>query len=103
MTSRAKVERARVVLSDPVEAAAVRRGDKTIHQAAEAAKAKRVFKSSSAKPRRRSKATGMTDEDALAEGHRLFALVSALAASDPNERRRSANKSVVALIRKALR
>jgi len=103
-TSRAKVERARVVLSDPDEAAAVRRGDKTIHQAAQDAKAKQAIKSSSAaKLRRRLKATGMTDEDALAEGHRLLTLVNALVASDPNERRRSAYKAAVALIRKALR
>ena len=103
-TSRAKVERARLVLSDPEESAAVHRGDKTIHQAAQDAKIKQAIKFSSvARPRRRSKATGMTDEDALAEGHRLLALVNALAAGDPNERRRSAYKSAVALIRKALR
>jgi ParB-like chromosome segregation protein Spo0J len=99
-----KVERARVVLSDLDEAAAVRRGDKTIHQAAQDAKAKQVFKSPSlAKPRRGPKATGMIEEDALAEGHRLLALVNALAASDSNERRRSAYKSAAALIRKVLR
>jgi hypothetical protein len=92
------------VLSDPEESAAVHRGDKTIHQAAQDAKTKQAFRSSSVtKLRRRSKATGMSDENALAEGHRLFALVNALAASDPNERRRSAYKSAVALIRKALR
>jgi ParB family chromosome partitioning protein len=103
-TSRAKVERARAVLADPEEAAAVRRGDKTIHQAAHDTKAKRASKSSSvAKPRRRSKAIGMTDEDALAEGRRLLALVNSLAVGDPNERRRSAYKSAVALIRKVLR
>ena len=45
------------------------------------AKAKRTAKSSTnSKPKRRSKATGMTDEDALAEGHRLLALVNAFAA-----------------------
>ena len=103
-TSRAKVERARVVLSDPEEAAAVRSGTKTIHQAAHDSKAKRTAKSSTkSKPKRRSKATGMTDEDAMAEGHRLLALVKALAVGDPNERRRSAYKSAVALIRKALK
>jgi hypothetical protein len=37
-----KVERARAVLPDPEEAAVVRRGEKTIYQAAESAKAKRA-------------------------------------------------------------
>lgn len=103
-TSRAKVERARAVLSDPEEAAAVRRGEKTIHQAAEAAKAKRQAKSPAGpRSRRRSNITPLTDEDAKAEGHRILALLNALSASDPRSTRRSAYKSAAMMIRKILR
>lgn len=99
-----KVERARAVLSDPEEAAAVRRGEKTIHQAAEAAKAKRQAKSPAGlRSRRRSNITPLTDEDAKAEGHRILALLNALSASDPRSTRRSAYKSAAMMIRKILR
>ena len=46
-TSRAKVERARVVLANPDEASAVRKGEKTIHQAAQDVKTRRTLKLSS--------------------------------------------------------
>ena len=95
-----KVERARVVLADPVEAAAVRNGTKTIHQAAEAAKAKRATKS---KPQHRSKANALTADDALAEGHRILILLNALSSCDPDERRRAAYKSAAVMVRRALK
>jgi len=103
-TSRAKVERARVVLSDSEEAAAVRRGDKSIHEAAEAAKAKRAANSSTKpKPKRRFKANAITAEDALAEGHRVLILLNAISACDPDERRRAAYKSAATIVRRALK
>jgi len=99
-----KVERARTVLADAEEADAVRRGDKTIHQAAEAAKAKRTSKTSTkTKPRHRSKAMNMTDKDALDEGHRILLLLNALSVSDPNESRRTSYKSAAAMVRRALK
>ncbi len=99
-----KVERARAVLSDPFEADEVRRGEKTIHQAAQDAKAKRASKSSNkTESRRRSKVTVMTDENALAESHHMLILLNALSASDPNETRRAAYRSAAAMIRRALR
>jgi hypothetical protein len=101
-TSRAKVERARAVLADPDEAAAVLSGEKTIHQAAHDAKARRTTKST-AKPQRRSKATAMSNEDAITEGHRILTLLNALSASDPSATRRTAYKSAVTMIRKALK
>ncbi len=103
-TSRAKVERARAVLADPNEAAAVLSGAKTIHQAAHDAKAKRASKSSTkTKPQHRSKAMTMTDEDALAKGYRILILLSALSASDPDERRRVAYRTAATMVRKVLR
>ena len=103
-TSRAKVERARAVLADPDEAAAVLSGAKTIHQAAQNAKARRAIKSSAKpKPQRRSKATTMSAEDALAEGHRILILLKALSASDHSAARRIAYKSAAAMVRKALK
>jgi ParB-like chromosome segregation protein Spo0J len=106
-TSRAKVERARVVLSDPEEATAVRDGTKTIHQAAEAAKAKRdsisPHGSAGSKRRHRSKTTLIAEEDALSEGHRILLLLNALSASDPNESRRTSYKSASVIVRRALK
>jgi ParB family chromosome partitioning protein len=103
-TSRAKVERARAVLADPDEAAAVLSGTKTIHQAARDAKARREAKSfTRPQSRRRSKVIALTDEDAKAEGHRILALLNALSASDPSSTRRSAYKSAAMVIRKILR
>jgi ParB-like chromosome segregation protein Spo0J len=106
-TSRTKVERARLVLSDLEESAAVRRGDKTIHQAAEAAKVKRDFisgpSSAGSKQRHRSKTTFWKEEDALSEGHRILLLLNALSASDPNESRRTSYKTAAVMIRRALK
>jgi ParB family chromosome partitioning protein len=103
-TSRAKVERARSVLADPEEATAVRKGEKTIHQAARDAKTKRAAHSSlKTKPRRQLKAAAMTDEDALAEGHRILILLNALSSHDPNETRRKTYKSAATKVRQALR
>ena len=103
-TSRAKVERARAVLANPDEATAVRKGEKTIHQAAKDAMTKRTAHSSpKTKPRRQSKATAMTDEDALAEGHRILILLNALSSHDPNETRRKTYKSAATKVRQALK
>jgi len=99
-----KVERARAVLADPEEAAAVLSGAKTIHQAAHDVKARRATKSSTkSKPQRRSKATTMSDEEALAEGRRILILLNTLSASDPSATRRNAYKSAATMIRKALK
>lgn len=103
-TSRAKVERARTVLSDPEEAAAVRRGEKTIHQAAEAVKARREAQSrQKTESRRRPRTLAMTDEEARAEGHRILILLKALSVRDPSSTRRSAYKSAASIVRKNLR
>ncbi len=102
-TSRAKVERARAVLSDPEEAASVRRGEKTIHQAAEAVKAMRSARSSTkGGPRRRSSIKFILEEDAVAEGHRILNLLNSLSVGDPDQFRRIAYKSAVTIIRRAL-
>lgn len=99
-----KVERARAVLADPDEAAAVLSGAKTIHQAAHDAKARRDTKpSTKTKPQRRSKATTMSDEDALAEGHRILILLKALSASDPSAARRTIYKSAATMVRRTLK
>ncbi len=102
-----KVERARAVLSDPVEADAVRRGEKTIHQAAETAKARRdpIPRQSPAgsKLGHRSKTTFWTEEDALSEGHRILLLLNALSASDPDGSRRTFYRSAEAMVRRALK
>ncbi len=106
-TSRAKVERARTVLADPEEAAAVRRGDKTIHQAAHDAKAKRdsisPHGSAGSKRRQHSKPAYWPEEDALSEGHRILLLLNALSASDPNESHRASYKSAAVIVRRALK
>ena len=106
-TSRSKVERARAVLAVSEEAAAVRRGEKTIHQAAQDAKARHlpVAKNSLAgsKRRHRSTAAMMIDEDALEEGHRSLLLLSALSARDPDESRRTLYRSAAGMVRRALK
>jgi ParB family chromosome partitioning protein len=102
-TSRAKVERARAVLADPDEATAVRRGEKTIHQAAQDAKAKRTTTPIYASPgAMRSKRHKMTSDEAIAEARRLLALLKTLSANDPDESRRVAYSEVAAILRRAL-
>jgi hypothetical protein len=103
-TSRAKVERARAVLSDPEEAAAVRRGEKTIHQAAEAAKAKRARKTScKAKPRLRSGGISLMEADAVAEAYRIHQVLMELSQKDPQGSRRKVYRAAAGLIRKVLK
>jgi ParB family chromosome partitioning protein len=102
-TSRAKVERARVVLSDPIEAAAVRRRDKTIHQAAEATKAKRSTGSAPSKARALSPGAQRTNDEALAEGLRIIELLQALAQRDPNASRRKALRLAIKTLRSTFR
>jgi ParB-like nuclease domain. len=98
-TSRAKVERARVVLSDPEEAAAVRLGDKSIHQAAEAAKAKRITPKPSRKPKAHSPEVQEADATAIAEGLRIIEQLQVLAQRDPNGPRRKALRSAIKALR----
>jgi ParB family chromosome partitioning protein len=97
-TSRAKVERARVVLSDPDEAAAVRRGDKTIHQAAEAAKAKRATHSAPVRARAFPPDAQRANDEAIAEGLRIIELLRVLTLRDPNASRRKALRSAIKTI-----
>jgi len=99
-----KVERARTVLSDPEEATAVRRGEKTIHQAAEAAKAKRAVRSSAKEGHRiRSKSKAISEDEAVMTGHHILSLLKVLSTGDPNSSRRTAYKSVAKIIRQALK
>jgi ParB-like chromosome segregation protein Spo0J len=101
-TSRAKVERARVVLSDPDEATAVRRGEKTIHQAAEAAKAakaKRTTHSAPSKARALPPDAQRANDEALAEGLHIIELLQTLAQRDPNASRRKALRLAIKTLR----
>ncbi len=98
-TSRAKVERARTVLSDPEEAAAVRRGEKTIHQAAEAAKAKRTVLPAPTKRRTRSPEAQQANDEAVAEGLRVIGLLHELVLRDPDSRRRKIERAALKLLR----
>jgi ParB-like chromosome segregation protein Spo0J len=100
-TSRAKVERARVVLSDPDEAAAVQRGEKTIHQAANAAKAKRDTQHTPLKKRPTSPDATQAEEEALAEGLRIIGLLQTLAQRDTNVFRRKALRAAIKTLRAA--
>lgn len=102
-TSASKVERARVVLSDPEEVAAVRRGDKTIHQAAEAAKAKRAIRSGPSKARALLPDAQRANDEAIAEGFRIIELLQALAQHDPNASRRKALRSAIKMLRTAFK
>jgi len=102
-TSRAKVERARVVLSDPVEAAAVRRGDKTIHQAAVSAKAKRATRSVPNRAKTLSPDVQRINDEAIAEGLRIIGLLQSLAQRDMNVFRRKALRSAIKTLRAAFR
>jgi hypothetical protein len=85
-----KVERARVVLSDPDEAAAVRRGGKTIHQAAQAAKAKRAIRSAPSRSMALPPDAQRANDEAIAEGLRIIELLQTLAQHDPSVSRRKA-------------
>lgn len=102
-TSRAKVERARAVLSDPEEAEAVRRGEKTIHQAAEAAKAKRVIPPAPAKKRLLSPEAQQVNDVAVADGLRIVGLLHELVQRDPSSARRKAIRSAIRILQGALR
>lgn len=102
-TSRTKVERARTVLSDPEEATAVRRGEKTIHQAAEAAKAKRVVPPAHRKTRPASSEAQKANEEAVAEGLRIIGLLRELADRDRSAARRKAIRSAIHILKGALR
>lgn len=96
-----KVERARTVLSDTEEAAAVRRGEKTIHQAAEAAKAKRVVPKAPAKRRGLSTEAQQANEKAVAEGLRIIGLLHELVQRDPSASRRRILRSAIKMLRAA--
>lgn len=98
-TSRAKVERARTVLSDPEEAAAVCRGEKTIHQAAEATRAKRVVPQAPAKKRVQSPEALQANEEAVVEGLRIIGLLHELVQHDPSPSRRKVIRSAIRLLR----
>ncbi len=100
-TSRAKVERARTVLSDPEEAAAVRRGEKTIHQAALAAKAKRAASPAPAKRQIRSPEAQRANEEAIAEGLHIIGLLHELVQRDPSASRRHILRSAIKMLRTA--
>ncbi len=102
--SNAKVKRARAVLADPKQTAAVLAGEKTIHQAAQDAKTKRALKP----PRDAVKVTkaGQTKadfSDAIAEAHRILMLLDALLKTDYDDSRRVAYKSASAILRRALK
>jgi len=94
-----KVERARAVLSDPEEAAAVRRGEKTIHQAAEVAKAKRVVPQAPAKRHGLSPKVQQANEEAVAEGLRIIGLLHELAQRDPSSARRKVIRAAIKPLR----
>lgn len=98
-----KVERARAVLSDTEEAAAVRRGEKTIHQAAEAAKAKRVVPQAPTKKRGLGPEAQRANDEAVAEGLRIIGLLRELVQHDPSSARRKAIRSAIRILREALR
>jgi len=100
-TSRAKVERARAVLSDPEEAAAVRRGEKTIHQAAEAAKAKRAVPLMPRRPRTASLEAQKANEEAVAEGLLIIGLLHELLQLDSSSSRRRILRSAIKLLNTA--
>jgi len=98
-----KVERARVVLSDPEETAAVHRGDKTIHQAAEAAKAKRATRSIPSRAKTLSSDVQRLNDEAIAEGLRIIGLLQSLAQRDTNVFRRKDLRSAIKTLRTAFK
>jgi len=93
-----KVERARTVISDPEEANAVRRGEKTIHQAAEAAKAKRVVPSAHRKTRPASSEAKKAKDEAVAEGLRIVGLLHGLLQLEPSASRRKILRSTIKIL-----
>ena len=97
-TSRAKVERARTVLSDPEEAAAVRRGEKTIHQAAESAKAKRAAPPKRRRPGTASQEAKKANEEAIDEGLRIVGLLQGLLQLEPCASRRKNLRSAIKML-----
>lgn len=102
-TSRAKVERARAVLSDPEEAATVYRGEKTIHQAAEAAKAKRVVPPAPAKRKTQSTEALRANDEAVSEGLRIIGLLHELVRRDPSGARRKLIRAVIKTLVRAFK
>lgn len=96
-----KVERARVVLSDPDASAAIRRGEKTIHQAPEDAKAKKPPDKPSHKQKVMSPEAQRANAEAIAEGHRIIELLQELAQRDLSASRRSILRSIIKTLRAA--
>lgn len=103
-TSRAKVERARAVLADPAEATAVRKGEKTIHQAAQDIRGKRTLNLSlRAADAKKSQKNKKTEADVIAEGYRILSCLNTLSRNDPEESRRAAYRSAISILRRALK
>jgi ParB-like chromosome segregation protein Spo0J len=101
--SNAKVKRARAVLADPRQTAAVLAGEKTIHQAAQDAKTKRVAKpSQNAVNVTKAGQARANSSDAITEAHRILMLLEALFATDPDKSRRVAYQSAATILRRAL-
>lgn len=94
---------ARAILANPRQTAAALAGEKTIHQAAQEAKAKWAPKplhntvigtiAGQAK---------VDSSDVIAEAHRILILLEALLATDPDKSRRVAYKSAATILRRAL-
>ena len=98
-----KVERARAVLADPDEAAAVLSGAKTIHQAAEASKAKRRPPRLTSPRKPHSPEAQEAEEDARIEGLKIVGLLHELQQRDPNGSRRKAIRSAIRILRAAVK
>ena len=98
-TSRAKVERARAVIADPDEAAAVLSGAKTIHQAAHDAKAKRTVPPTPAKRKAFNPETQQANDEAVSEGLRIIGLLHELLQRDPSASRRRILRSAIKMLR----
>lgn len=96
-----KVERARTVLSDSEEAAAVRRGEKTIHQAAEDARAKKTPEKPSRRLKVLSPEARQANNGAIAEGFHIIQLLQVLVLRDPSVSRRKALRSAIKTLRTA--
>jgi len=102
--SNAKVKRARAVLADPGQTAAVLAGEKTIHQAAQDAKTKRVAKSPVNTIIAKNAGKAMAESSAaIAEANRILILLEALLATDPDKSRRVAYKTASSILRRALK
>jgi hypothetical protein len=98
-----KVERARTVLSDPEETAAVHRGEKPIHQAAESAKAKRATRSVPSRVKTLSPIAQIASDKAIAEGLRIIELLQSLSQSDPSISRRKVLRATIKMLRTAFK